>query len=123
MKVRKRKRAYDCSHHVFKDFIVTDDPYPIHNTEDYCKLGKFDNTWIEPNKKLYLCEHCNRFCASRPMIRKQRERKELYKEFKRDWKRNYCAAVRAGVAQDEYGFMNYDKRRRNKKGSKSVCHD
>ena len=73
MKLRKRKKAYDCSHHVYEDFLVTDDPYPIHNTEDYCKLGKYDNTWSAPEKKVNICEHCNRFCASRPMIRKQRE--------------------------------------------------
>jgi hypothetical protein len=101
MKLRKRKKAYDCSHHVYEDFLVTDDPYPIHNTEDYCKLGKFDNTWLAPEKKLSLCEHCNRFCASRPMIRKQREIKAFYKEKNRYWNRAYCAAVNAGVAQDK----------------------
>lgn len=33
------------------------------------------------------------------MIRKQRERKAFNKEVERDWNRNYCAAVLAGVAQ------------------------
>lgn len=108
MKVRKRKKAYDCSHHVYEDFLVTDDPYPIHNTEDYCKLGKYDNTWLAPEKKVSLCENCKRFCASRPMIHKQRERKAFLKEVERDWNRNYCAAVRAGVAQNEDGFFNLD---------------
>jgi hypothetical protein len=108
MKLRKRKKAYDCSHHVYEDFLVTDDPYPIHNTEDYCKLGKYDNTWLAPEKKVTLCDHCNRFCASRPMIRKQRERKTYYKEAEREWNRYYCAAVRAGVAQNENedGFLD-----------------
>lgn len=101
MKRRIRKKAYDCAHHVCEDFLVTDDPYPIHNTEDYCKLGKYDNTWLAPEKKVSLCEHCKRFCASRPMIRKQRERKAFNKEVERDWHRNYCAAFRAGVAQIE----------------------
>lgn len=59
MKLRIRKKAYDCSHHVFEDFVVTNDPFQIRNTEDYCKLGKFDNTWLAPEKKLSLCEHCN----------------------------------------------------------------
>ena len=108
MKWRKRKKAYDCSHHVYEDFLVTDDPYPIHNTEDYCKLGKYDNTWLAPEKKVSLCEHCKRFCASRPMIRKQRERKAFLKEVERDWNRNYCAAVRAGVAQEDNGAFNFD---------------
>lgn len=105
MKLRKRKKAYDCSHHVYEHFLVTDDPYPIYNIEDYCKLGKYDNTWLAPEKKVTLCEHCNMFCASRPMIRNLRERKAFYKEAERDLKRNYYAAVRAGVAQNGDGFL------------------
>ncbi len=108
MKRRIRNKAYDCAHHVYEDFLVTDDPYPIHNTEDYCKLGKYDNTWLAPEKKVTLCEYCNRFCASRPMIRKQRERKAFLKETKRYWNRNYCAAVRAGVAQEENDEISLD---------------
>lgn len=108
MKRRTRKKAYDCAHHVYEDFLVTDDPYPIHNTEDYCKLGKYDNTWTPPDKKVNLCEHCKRFCASRPLIRKERERKAFLKEVERDWKRNYCAAVRAGVAQEDNGVISLD---------------
>ena len=108
MKWRIRKKAYDCAHHVYEDFLVTDDPYPIHNTEDYCKLGKYDNTWLAPEEKVSLCENCKCFCASRPMIRKQRERRAFLKEVERDGNRNYCEAVRAGVAQDEDGFLNLD---------------
>ena len=96
MKVRKRKKAYDCSHHVYKDFIVTDDPYTIHNTEDYCKFGKFDNTWLAPENRLSLCEHCKRFSASRPMIRKKREIKAFNKEVEREWERNYRAILKLG---------------------------
>ena len=83
MKLRKRKKTYDCSHHVYEDFLVTDDPYPIYNTDDHCKLGKFNNTWLAPKKKLSICENCKKFCASRPMIRKQRERKAFLKVLKR----------------------------------------
>lgn len=86
MKLRKRKKAYDCSHHVYEDFLVTDDPYSIYNTEDYCKLGKFDNTWLAPEKRLSLCEKCKKFCVSRPMIRKQREIKASIKESEREWR-------------------------------------
>ena len=108
MKVRKRKKAYDCSHHVYSEFLVTDDPYPIYNTEDYCKLGKSDNTWLAPENRVSLCNNCKRFCASRTMIRKQREIKAFNKEVKREWERNYRAAFRAGVAQNEYEFFNLD---------------
>ena len=108
MKRRVRNKAYDCAHHVCEEFLVTDDPYPIHNTEDYCKLGKYDNTWLAPERKVSLCEHCKHFCVSRPMIRKQRERKAFYKEMERDWNKNYRAAVLAGVAQEENGALNLD---------------
>lgn len=108
MKWRIRKKAYDCAHHVSEDFLVTDDPYPIHETDNYCKLGKFSNTWLAPEKKVNPCEHCKRFCASRPMIRKRRERRVFFKEVERDWHRNYRAAVRAGVAQKDNGVTNWD---------------
>ena len=91
MKLRKRIKAYDCSHHVFENFLVTDDPYPIYNTEDYCKLGKFNNTWLSPEKHLSLCENCKKFCVRRPMIRKQRERKAFSKEIEREWNQTYRA--------------------------------
>ena len=42
------------------------------------------------------------------MIRKQRERKAFLKEVERDWNKNYCAAVRAGVAQEDNGAINLD---------------
>ena len=101
MNWRKRKKAYDCSHHVFEDFLVTDDPYPIHNTEDYCKLGKFNNTWAPPSEKVYPCEVCKRFCVSRPMIRKQRERMEFQKDCEREWRKGERAAFLSGTLQDE----------------------
>jgi hypothetical protein len=42
------------------------------------------------------------------MIRKQRERKAFNKEVERDWNRSYCAAVRAGVAQEDNGVISLD---------------
>lgn len=108
MKRRIRNKAYDCAHHVYEDFLVTDDPYPIHNTEDYCKLGKYDNTWLAPEKKVSLCEHCKRFCASRPMIRKKREREAYLKECLRYDNKAYSIAVRMGIAQEEGRFTYLD---------------
>lgn len=109
MKWRIRKKAYDCSHHVYEDFLVTDDPYPIHNTEDYCKLGKFDNTWTRPDDKVSLCDNCKRFCASRPMIRKQRERDARLKEWGKEYRKAERAAFRAGVSQKENsGVLHLD---------------
>ncbi len=97
MKRRNRKKAYDCAHHVYEDFLVTDDPYPIHNTEDYCKLGKYDNTWTPPDKEVSLCEHCKRFCASRPMIRKKREDDKRIRELLRGDEKYYNEVFRQGL--------------------------
>lgn len=42
---RKRKKAWECIYkHESKPFMVTDDPYPIYNQEEYCKIGKYDWT-------------------------------------------------------------------------------
>lgn len=101
MKIRIRKKAYDCSHHVYEQFLVTDDPYPIYNNEDYCKLGKFDNTWLAPEKKVNLCDTCKRFCASRPMILKQREEQARMKEFLAECKRGEKIAFKNGVLQKD----------------------
>ena len=101
MKRRNRKKAYDCAHHVYEDFLVTDDPYPIHNTEDYCKLGKYDNTWTPPDKKVSLCEHCKRFCASRPMIRKKREKDKFLREYIKEGNKYYNSVFKAGRWEEQ----------------------
>jgi len=106
MKRRIRKKAYDCSHHVYEDFLVTDDPYPIHNTEDYCKLGKFDNTWLAPEKKVSLCENCNRFCASRPMIKEERKRTK-WKDYERDFRKAYRQAFLNNKIREFNNFYIY----------------
>ena len=72
MKRRNRKKQFECSHHyVGERFLVTDDPYPIYNYEDYCKIGKFNLTWGQrPN--IHPCIKCKRFQLSRPLIRQTR---------------------------------------------------
>lgn len=102
MKWRIRKKAFDCSHHVYEQFLVTDDPYPIYNNEDFCKLGKFDNTWVAPDKKVSLCENCKKFCVSRPMIMKQREEKRHMKEIQREWKKAERVAFKSGTLQKDF---------------------
>lgn len=102
MKYRKRKKAYDCSHHVYEQFLVTDDPYPIYNNEDYCKLGKFDLTWERPSDDPHPCENCKKFCASRPMILKQREHKARMKEILKDYEAAERIAFQMGVSQKDY---------------------
>lgn len=93
MKRRISKKAHDCSHHVNKSFMVTDDPYPMYQTEDYCKFGKYDITDppYEDIDALHPCCNCNRFCASRPMIREKRERL-TWKDYEKDFRKAYRCA-------------------------------
>ena len=101
MKWRNRKKAFDCAHHVYESFLVTDDPYPIYNTEDYCKLGKFDLTWARPSDDPHPCESCKKFCASRVMIRKQREDKARMKEWLSECQKAEKIAFKLGILQKD----------------------
>lgn len=82
MKKRIKKKG-ECAHYYYGDpFLVTDDPYPIYNSECYCKLGKFDYTWSSPELEL-PCKKCKRFKLS---MAKQRENVRKYKEWRRESK-------------------------------------
>ena len=45
MNARQRKKylkmGVECDHRHYVHFMVTDDPYPIYDEVDKCKLGKF----------------------------------------------------------------------------------
>jgi len=99
---RKTKKAFDCSrHYVGPLFIVTDDPYPIYNKEDYCTVGKFNFTWDSYDSE-YPCEKCKRFKGSIDMNRKQRKLEKEYKRNMKFW--NHCerAGKQHGLTGDEY---------------------
>ena len=83
---RKRKKG-ECAH--LQDgprFLVTDDPYPIYNSELYCKCGYFDWTWGNHSSEEFPCDKCKRFTLSRKKIReanreaKERKRNPVYYE-------------------------------------------
>lgn len=95
MKRRNRKEAFDCAHHVFDTFLVTNDPYPLHETEDYCKLGRYNDS---PDIfEQHPCDACTKFCASRPMIRKKREDDKRIRELLRGDKKYYNEVFRQGL--------------------------
>lgn len=99
MKKRIKKKG-ECAHYYYGDsFLVTDDPYPIYNNEEYCKLGKFDHTWERPDKEL-PCEKCKRFKLS---MAKQRENVRKYKE----WRREFKLAERYEKAHPQDSSMSY----------------
>ena len=99
MKWRNRKKAYDCAHHVFDTFLVTNDPYPLHETEDYCKLGRYND--FTDIFKLHPCETCTKFCVSRPMIRKKREDDKRLKEYIKEGNKYYNSVFKAGRWEEQ----------------------
>lgn len=77
---RRIKKKGECAHYYYGDsFLVTDDPYPMYNNEEYCKLGKFDLTWGRKDQEL-PCERCKKFKLSRV---KQRMDRQDYKEYRK----------------------------------------
>lgn len=80
MKKRIKKKG-ECAHYYYGDsFLVTDDPYPIYNNEEYCKLGKFNWTWGNHLDEKLPCNKCKRFKLS---MAKQRNDRREYKAWRR----------------------------------------
>ena len=99
MKRRNRKKAYDCAHHVLDTSLVTNDPYPMYDTEDYCKLGKYND--FTDIFELHPCETCTKFCASRPMIRKKREKDKFSREYIKEGNKYYNSVFKAGRWEEQ----------------------
>ena len=99
MKRRNRKKAFDCAHHVFDTSLVTSDPYPMYDTEDYCKIGKYND--FTDIFELHPCETCTKFCASRPMIRKKREDDKRIRELLRRDEKCYNEVFRQGLWEQD----------------------
>ena len=103
MNWRKRKKVSECSHYYYDSFMVTDDPYPIYDSEEYCKIR-----WRELQEKnerpdyCEICNKCKHFTASRPNIRKERERKRRIKEEIRYWDKRARQAFRDGTYAKEF---------------------
>ncbi|WP_296864852.1 hypothetical protein [uncultured Methanobrevibacter sp.] len=101
---RKTKKAYRCIYQYESGpFLVTDDPYPIYNTEEYCKLGKYDFTWCDRiNCDYTICSKCKSFKGSVAMNRKTREVKKRIRKEEQFW--NHCARAgkQHGLTADEY---------------------
>lgn len=101
---RKRKKAWDCIYkYESKPFMVTDDPYPIYNQGEYCKIGKYDYTWCNRADCDYtICDHCKSFKGSIEMNRKKREFDKTCKADEKFW--NHCerAGKQHGLTAEEY---------------------
>jgi hypothetical protein len=106
---RKRKKAYDCVHRYESErFLVTDDPYPIYNQEEYCKIGKYDFTWCNRADCDYtICEHCKCFKGSRAMNRKKNEVDKEIKEKMKFWSHCERACKQHGITPEEYADKFY----------------
>ena len=103
MKWRNRKKVSACSHYHFERFMVTDDPYPIYDSDEYCKIR-----WRELQKLserpdyCEICQKCKHFTISRPNIRQERERQKEMKETERYWKKQERKALRDGKYIDQF---------------------
>lgn len=101
---RKTKKAWQCVHkYEGERFLVTDDPYPIYNQEEYCKIGKYDYTWCNRSGCDYnICDKCKCFKGSIAMNKKKRKMEKDFKEHEKFW--NHCdrAGKQHGLTGDEY---------------------
>lgn len=73
MNDRQRKKYLNmgvcCRHRMYSRFIVTNDPYPMYNEEDKCKLGKFRVRNGFSNE----CFYCKHYTLSKKSMRNARE--------------------------------------------------
>ena len=111
MNWRNRKKVLECSHYHYERFMVTDDPYPIYDSDEYCKIK-----WKElqdkaeangENRPNYceICSKCKHFTVTRPNIRKERDRKKEIKEIERYWKKQERIAFRDGKYEERFDSM------------------
>lgn len=109
---RKTKKAWQCIHkHESEPFLVTDDPYPIYNQEEYCKIDKYDYTWCNRADCDYtICEYCKSFRGSIAMNRKKRQFEKEWKADVKFW--NHCerACKQHGLTPEEYYKKFYYKK-------------
>lgn len=96
MKRRNRKKAYDCAHYSSERVLIDNVPYDMYGIDIYCKLGKFD----EP-KDVFKCETCTKFCVSRPMIRKKREKDKFLREYIKEGNKYYNSVFKAGRWEEQ----------------------
>lgn len=82
MNWRNRKKVLECSHYHYERFMVTDNPYPIYDSDEYCKIKwkeLQDKTETNSENRLNYCEICSKckhFTVTRPNIKKERKRKK-----------------------------------------------
>lgn len=86
MKYKNTKKC-ECAHFYYGPrYLVTDDPYPIYNNDNYCKIGRFDWTW-EGAGEHYPCEKCKGFKVNRDKVRKRwteiKEEKKRRSEYRK----------------------------------------
>ena len=107
MKYRNTKKC-ECAHFYYGPrYLVTDDPYPIYNNDNYCKIGRFDWTWGSVGE-YYPCIKCKGFKINRDKVRKRRTEIKEAKKRMSEWNRNYYAAIMEANTQDKDGFFNFE---------------
>lgn len=88
MNARQRKKYQDyveCSHRDHERFMVTDDPYPMSDEYDMCKLGKFHikHGWSD------CCYGCKHYTLSKKSMREAMERAKDHKLYIKECRKLY----------------------------------
>lgn len=71
------KMGAECGHRNYSRFMVTDDPYPMYDVEDECKLGKFYVRHGSSND----CLNCKHYTLSKKAMKDAREWDKEHKRF------------------------------------------
>lgn len=88
MNARQRKKYHDyaeCSHRDHDRFMVTDDPYPMYDEYDMCKLGKFHVRHDSSD----CCFYCKYYTLSKKSMREAMKRAKDYKLYMKERKKLY----------------------------------
>lgn len=83
-RILKKFSDINCTHRVYYQFLVTDDPYCIYNYEDFCKLHKYNLTWENPSNypDIHPCDQCKKKCISKRAIKEYRNK---FKEYRKNY--------------------------------------
>lgn len=94
MKIRTRKKCFECAHLHHEHDWMTDDPYPMYWDYNWCGVGRFgmgtkgspeenDPCWNNEHP----CHNCKKFKTSKALIRKEREVRKSIKRDEKYWSR------------------------------------
>lgn len=92
MKLRIRKKCFECAHLHHAHDWMTDDPYPVYWDYDWCGVNRFGlGTPESPDENdpcwhnEHPCHNCKKFKVSKAQIREEREVRKSIKRDEKYW--------------------------------------